>query len=107
VATATAQVRLLTRLTAAELPDTDIEALLELNGGTVKLAAADALEAFAGTLATVESDDMRVDDTRRAATLMARAQRLREQAHADAEDAGFSFDVVFPGTATTAELAES
>lgn len=100
MATTAAQVRLLTGLTVDELPDTDIDTLLELNGDVVKLAAADALETFAGTLATIsaESDDIKVDGSKRATLLMGRAARLREQAATDADDAGFTFDVIPAGT---------
>lgn len=100
MATLAAQVRATTRLTTTELPDLDIDALLESNGNVVKLAAADALEGFASTLTSVTSDDISIDDSKRATVLMQRAIRLREQAAQEAADSddGFSFDVVGSGT---------
>jgi hypothetical protein len=103
MATTAEQVRLLTGLTDVELTDDQIDALLELNApyvGSVKLTAADALEVLAGQLATIsaESDDIKIDGSKRAAVLMARATRLREQALAEADDAGFTFDIVPSGT---------
>lgn len=98
MATTAEQVRLLTGLTVDELGAGDIDTLLELNGDVVKLAAADALEVVAGQLATIsaESDDIKIDGSKRAAVLMARATRLREQAAAELADSddGFTFDVV-------------
>ena len=93
-----AKVRLLTGLTDGEISNTGITALLEMNDGTVKLAAADALETVAGQLATVtaSSDDISIDGSKRAGVLMARASRLRAAAAADAADHGFFFDVVAP-----------
>jgi nitrous oxidase accessory protein NosD len=107
-ATPEQQVRTLTGLDATELTDDNIAALLEVNGGIVKLAAAGALEVLAGQLITaVQSDDISLDGSKRAAVLMARAGRLREQAAAEAADGddGFFFDIVTPGTAQP-ELTE-
>jgi hypothetical protein len=99
MATAAEQVRSITGLSDVELTDDNIAALLELNGDVVKLAAADALEVLAGRLVTaVSSDDISIDGSKRATVLMARAARLREQAQADADDDGFTFDVVPSGT---------
>ena len=106
--TPTEQVRTLTGLTAAEMPELTITSLLELNDDSVRLAAADALETYAGTLITaVQSDDISLDGSKRATVLMARAARLRELAAAAAAetDDGFSFDVVFP-TSYRPELTE-
>jgi hypothetical protein len=96
MATTADQVRLLTGLTVGELTDENIASLLELNGDVVKLAAADALETLAGTLATIsaESDDIKIDGSKRAGVLMARAARLREQAAAAGDDGDFAFDIV-------------
>lgn len=100
------KVRLLTGLTPDELADADIDSYLELHNSGVKLAAAEALETFAGTLVDVTSDDITLSGSRRAAVLMARAQRLREQAAADDEDDSFAFDVVGGYGCGPAELAE-
>lgn len=92
-----ATVRLLTGLTVDELPDTDVAGWLDLNDNSARLAAADALEAFAGTLVDVQSVDLTLTGSRRAATLMARAQRLRDQAATAGEGPDtFAFDVVYP-----------
>lgn len=89
-------VRLLSRLTPTELPDDEIVALLELNDDFPRLAAADALETYAGTLITaVQSDDISLDGSKQAGVLMARAARLRDQAAAAASDEAFAFDTVF------------
>jgi len=105
MASALEQLRLLTRLSDDELPDSEAEALLELTGHNVKLAAADALEAVAMTLTSVQSDDISIDGSKRASVLMARAARLREQAAAADEDDGFFFDVV-GGVPARPELTE-
>jgi hypothetical protein len=99
VASTAAQVRLLTGLTTTELPEGDIVTFLDLNGDAPKLAAADALEAFAGTLATISvtSDDITLDGSKRATVLMQRAARLREQHHAAVGEDVFFFDVVDGG----------
>jgi hypothetical protein len=91
-----ATVRLIAGLTSTELTDDNIDALLELNDGFVRLAASDALETYAGSLITaVQSDDISLDGSKRASVLMARAARLRQQASAEADDGAFAFDVVF------------
>lgn len=105
MATTVEQVRLLTRLTDVELTDVEIDVLLELNDDFVKLAAADALESYASTLTSVTSDDISIDGSKRAAVLMARAARLRDQAQAAADDEGFAFDVV-GGVSARPELTE-
>jgi hypothetical protein len=102
MATAAETVRALTGLSTAELDDAQIDVFLEVNAayvGSTKLAAADALEVFAGQLATIaaQSDDISIDGSKRASVLMARASRLREQALTEADDAGFTFDVVDSG----------
>lgn len=103
MATTAEQVRLYTALTATELTDADIVTWLDINDDDPRAAAADALEAYASTLATIQvtSDDISLDGSKRAKTLMDRAARLREQA----ADGGFFFDVIdLP--AGHAELAE-
>lgn len=103
-----AAVRTLTGLLAADIDDSEIDALLEMHGGAVKLAAADALEVVAGQLVTaVSSDDISLDGSKRATVLMARARTLRAQAadEAAASDDGFFFDVV-GGVGSRPELTE-
>lgn len=102
----TAEVRLLTGLTADELADADIDTWLAINGDSTRLAAADALEAFAGTLVDIQSVDLTLTGSRRATTLLARAAQLREQATAMGEGPDeFAFDVVYP-TRRRPELTE-
>jgi hypothetical protein len=98
---------LLTRLTDSDLSDDDIDNWLDLTGDVPRLAAAEALEAFASTLTSVTSDDITLDGSKRAALLMARAKSLRTQQDAAdaAEDDGFFFDVAFP-TSYRPELTE-
>lgn len=72
-----ATVRLLTGLGDTELTDESIHGLLVLNSGAVRLAAADALETFAGSLTAVQSDDISIDGSKRATALLARASSLR------------------------------
>jgi hypothetical protein len=107
MATPAEQVRLLTGLPAGELTDADIATLLEVNGDSVKLAAAQALETVAGGLLDVASDDITLSGSKRAAVLMSRAARLREQAAADeaAADDGFYFDTA-GGSVCRPELTE-
>ena len=85
-----ATVRVLTGATTADIDDPGIAALLAEEGGVAKLAAADVLELMAGTLMTVDSDDMKLDGSKRAATLMARAKALRDQYYEHGGD--FYFD---------------
>jgi hypothetical protein len=88
-------VRLLTGLTAGEVSDALVDQWLAFNNGAVRLAAADALEAYASTLGYVASDDVTVDGSKRAAVLLKRAETLRAQHEATDDGAGFFFDVVF------------
>lgn len=98
--TTTDQVRTITGLSELEVTNDNIATHLELNDNSVKLAAADALEVYASTLTSVQSDDISIDGSKRATVLLKRAASLREQAAAaiaDSDD-GFSFDVVNSGT---------
>lgn len=103
MATTGEQVRLYTGLTADDLPEDQILQWLELNDDDPRLAAADALETYAGTLTTitVTSDDISLDGAKRATALLNLAARLRDRAGADA----FTFDVV-GGEACRPELTE-
>lgn len=107
MASTTDQVRLLSGLTAGELPDPTVEAFLAMNDDVVRLAAADALEAFAGTLSTISvaSDDITLDGSKRATLLMLRAARLREQHMTLVGDDAFFFEVV-GGESCRPELTE-
>jgi len=104
----TAQVRLLTGLPADELADAQILDWLDFYPDP-RLAAAEALDAYAGTLLDVTSDDITLAGSKRATTLMSRAARLREQVATEAaqaaEDDGFVFDIVDGNTARP-ELTE-
>lgn len=100
------QVRMLTGLAVDELTDAEIFDWLDLNDGQPRLAAADALETYAGQLITaVQSDDISLDGSKRAGVLMARAARLRQQIADAAADSGFFFEVVDTPQAR-AELTE-
>jgi hypothetical protein len=79
--------------TTQEFTDDEVQAFLDLEDGAIRLAAADALETLAGRLQSVESDDIKIDGSKRAGVLMAQATKLREQ---HAATAGGSFTVV-PG----------
>lgn len=105
MATPNEQVRLLTGLTEAELTSGDIDTLLEMNADSVKLAAADALEVFAGTLTAITSDDISLDGSKRAKVLMDRAVTLRYQGVDVAAEEEFAFDVV-GGQSARPELTE-
>jgi hypothetical protein len=96
MATAAETVRALTGLSTAELDDAQIDVFLEVNAayvGSTKLAAADALEVYAGQLTAVQSDDISIDGSKRAAVLMARATKIREQ-HYLHDGGDFFFDTV-------------
>ena len=73
--------------------DAKIDAFLELNGDNVRLAAADALDAWASNEAMITKAVTRLDIGTNgpavAATLRLHAARLREQAAAEDDDAGF------------------
>lgn len=83
--------------------DTDLVDFLELNGGNIKLAAADVLDAIAVSEAligkVIRTQDLQTDGTKVAAQLQARARQLREQA--DADTSVDIFDVVYPPTGHT------
>ena len=102
-----AAVRRMTRLTTTELSEDDAAGYLADNADSPRLAAADALEAFASTLLDVaNAEGLTVSGSKRASTLMARAARLREQAAAETDDdEDFFFDVV-PTTTRRGELTE-
>lgn len=102
-----AAVRVLSGLTVGDISDDDLAALLDANDNFPRLAAADALEVFASTLTSVQSDDISIDGSKRASVLMARSARLRAQAaqeSADSDD-GFYFAVA-GGVDTRPELTE-
>jgi hypothetical protein len=82
-------VRALSGATDVDAADDVITALL-LEQGAPKLAAADVLELMATRLLTVDSDQIKVDGSKQAATLMARAAALRAQHYEHGGD--FYFD---------------
>lgn len=90
-------VRTLTGAATADIDDYGIAALLDEEGGVVKLAAADLLELMAGRLLTVKADDISVDGSRQAAALQARADRLRQQHYEHGGDFYFDTTPVVPG----------
>lgn len=79
--------------------DEEISAYLTINGGNVKLAAADACDAI-GTdkalqLLVLKTDDKQTDGAKLLSAFVGRAKQLRTQAKDDAES-NMVFDVVYP-----------
>lgn len=81
------RVRLLindTNTTAEVFSDLEVQALLDLEGGNVKLAAAQALDTIADdealTSKAIRSQDLTTDGAKVAAILRARAASLRAEA---------------------------
>ncbi len=79
--------------------DEEIEALLAVNGGNVKRAAADACDAI-GTdkalqLLVLKTDDKQTDGAKLLSSFVARARQLRAQANEDDVN-NLCFDVVEP-----------
>jgi len=79
--------------------DEEISAYLTINGGNVKLAAADACDAI-GTdkalqLLVLKTDDKQTDGAKLLSAFVGRAKQLRAQAKEDAES-NLAFDVVYP-----------
>lgn len=79
--------------------DEEIEALLDVNGGNVKLAAADACDAIgmdkALQLLVLKTDDKQTDGAKLLAAIVGRARQLRASARED-EVNNLCFDVVQP-----------
>lgn len=84
------------------LTDSEIDAFLDMEGGVVKLAAAQALDSIASNEALVSkvirTQDVATDGAKVAEVLHKRAAALRDQAKAEAEAAGddatgFAFEV--------------
>jgi hypothetical protein len=88
------------------LSSEQIAGYLTLNAGSVRRAAADALDAIASSEALVSkvirSQDLQTDGAKLADALRAHADRLRVQA----EDTDFAFDIVFPVETCVPELTE-
>ena len=94
------------------LTDAQLEQLLTLNGDSVRLAAADALEIIATSEALlskkITTQDLSTDGPAVAAALLNRAAVLRKQA-AETDDTGgdFAFEIVdAPQTTCPPELTE-
>lgn len=79
--------------------DEEIEALLAVNSGNVKLAAADACDAIgmdkALQLLVLKTDDKQTDGAKLLSAIVGRAKQLRAQAREDEENS-LCFDVVQP-----------
>lgn len=79
--------------------DEEIEALLAINSGNVKLAAADACDAIgmdkALQLLVLKTDDKQTDGAKLLSAIVGRAKQLRAQAREDEEN-NLCFDVVQP-----------
>ena len=100
---AVAQVRLLINDPsgpASLFSNDEINAFLTMEGGVVKLAAAQAIDTIADNelllLKVIKDHELSTDGAKVADSLRKRAAALREQAAAAAEDAdaGFVFDVI-------------
>lgn len=78
--------------------DEEIEAFLELEGGSVKRAAAQAIDTNADNEAlaskVLRTQDLSTDGAKLAEALHKRAAELRRQADEEDNDAGFYFGVV-------------
>ena len=79
--------------------DEEISAYLTINGGNVKLAAADACDVI-GTdkalqLLVLKTDDKQTDGAKLLSAFVGRAKQLRAQAKEDTES-NLAFDVVYP-----------
>lgn len=89
--------------------DAEITALLTLEGGHVKLAAAQAIDTNADNevLASkvVSTQDLSTDGAKLADALRKRAQALRDQHYAQLEDDGF-FQIIEAGHYRGPELTE-
>lgn len=79
--------------------DEEIEALLAVNSGNVKLAAADACDAIGMDkslqLLVLKTDDKQTDGAKLLSAIVGRAKQLRAQARED-EVNNLCFDVVQP-----------
>ena len=79
--------------------DEEIKALLAVNSGNVKLAAADACDAIgmdkALQLLVLKTDDKQTDGAKLLSAIVGRARQLRAQAKEDEEN-NLCFDVVQP-----------
>nr|DAK19059.1 MAG TPA: hypothetical protein [Caudoviricetes sp.] len=79
--------------------DEEIEALLAVNSGNVKLAAADACDAIgmdkALQLLVLKTDDKQTDGAKLLSAIVGRAKQLRVQAREDEEN-NLCFDIVQP-----------
>lgn len=79
--------------------DEEIEALLAVNSGNAKLAAADACDAIgmdkALQLLVLKTDDKQTDGAKLLSAIVGRAKQLRAQAREDEEN-NLCFDVVQP-----------
>lgn len=79
--------------------DEEIEALLAVNSGNVKLAAADACDAIGMDkglqLLVLKTDDKQTDGAKLLSAIVGRAKQLRAQAREDEEN-NLCFDVVQP-----------
>lgn len=87
------------------LTDEQVQGFIDLEGGSLKRAAASALDAIASSESLVskviQTQDLKTDGTKVATDLRAHADRLREQA-GEVDD--FAFSVVYPVTGCRPEL---
>lgn len=78
--------------------DTEVQAFLDLEGGSVKAAAAQAIDTNATNLVlasrVLRTQDLSTDGAKVADAMRKHADRLRAQAEAQGEDDGFYFDVI-------------
>jgi hypothetical protein len=103
-ATPAGQVRLLINDTSSDqvFTDPDIDGFLALEGGNVKLAAAQAIDVIADdealTSKVIKDHDLATDGAKVADTLRKRATALRDQAALELEqsDDGGYFEIIAP-----------
>lgn len=103
VATDLGKVRLLLNdvTTPWVFTDVELQAFLDLEGGSVKAAAAQAIDTNATNLVlasrVLRTQDLQTDGAKVADAMRKHADRLREQAAAEGEDGdGFFFEVIEP-----------
>lgn len=89
--------------------DSELRTFLLLEGGAVKLAAAQAIDTNADNEAlaskVLHTQDLTTDGAKLAAVLHSRAEQLRNQHFNDLEDGGY-FEIVDTGHGCGPELAE-
>lgn len=85
-----ARIRALTGITTAQIPDVELEAILDMNDGAVFCAAADAADRIAASLiagsGVTSVEDISIDRTRPIERWSALADRLRARCDREADE---------------------